>query len=135
MSHASASLSLSPKGDQGDEQKGIGLSGKERENTDPKPKAYSDRRLFVANLAPSVTEHDLLKIFQSFGTLRKLDIIFHRNGPLKGRPKGYAFVEFETSDQANKAKSVVEGRQVKGRQIHLHFATLVSPATGPSLLL
>lgn len=84
----------------------------------------SDRRLFVANLAPGVTEHDLLVLFHPHGQLRKLDLVFHRSGPQKGKPKGYAFVELATAEQAKRARLAVEGKLVKGREVRVRYASL-----------
>lgn len=93
----------------------------------PQPaRSLSDRRLFVSNLAPPVTEHDLLLLFRPHGTLCKLDLVFHRSGPEKGRPKGYAFVELAHKEEAEKARRAVEGRMVKGREVRVSYATMVS---------
>lgn len=86
----------------------------------------SDCRLFVSNLAPQLTEHDLLRLFRPFGTLRKLDFIFHRSGIQKGKPKGYAFVELSQKEESAKAKKALDGKMVKGREIRINYATLVS---------
>lgn len=94
-------------------------------STSASPRARSDRRLFVSNLAPHLTEHDLLRLFQPYGTLRKLDFIFHRSGPQKGKPKGYAFVELLQKEEAEKAKKSLDGRVVKGREMRISYATIV----------
>jgi RNA recognition motif-containing protein len=93
-------------------------------------RALSDRRLFVSNLAPQITEHDLLRLFKPYGTLRKLDFIFHRSGPQKGKPKGYAFVELVEKEGADKAKKALDGRSIKGREVHISYATVVSSSKG-----
>jgi RNA recognition motif. (a.k.a. RRM, RBD, or RNP domain) len=36
----------------------------------------------------------LLQIFSKFGKVTKLDFLFHKTGPCKGKPRGYAFIEF-----------------------------------------
>lgn len=51
-------------------------------------------RLFVGNLAPTVDEYTLLQVFSKFGKITKLDLMFHKTGVLKGKPRGYAFVEY-----------------------------------------
>lgn len=94
--------------------------------TSSSSRKLSDRRLFVSNLAPHLTEHDLLLLFQPHGTLSKLDLIFHRSGPEKGKPKGYAFVELAHKDEAERARKAVEGRLVKGREVRVSYATAVS---------
>lgn len=55
-------------------------------------------RLFVGNLAPTVDEYTLLQVFSKFGKITKLDLMFHKTGVLKGKPRGYAFVEFVNKD-------------------------------------
>lgn len=84
-----------------------------------KPEVLSDR-LYVGNLHPTVDEYasqtvsrrlylfnphflsfflnairsGLLKIFSKCGKVSRLDYLFHKSGPAKGKPRGYAFVEF-----------------------------------------
>lgn len=53
-------------------------------------------RLYVGNLAPSVDEYALVQVFQRYGKLTKLDFMYHKTGALKGKPRGYAFVEMQT---------------------------------------
>ena len=97
----------------------------------PSRRELSDRRLFVSNLAPQISEHDLLTLFKPFGTIRKLDLIFHRSGPQKGKPKGYAFVELAKKEEADKARRSLEGRAIKGREIRINFATVVRLSPDP----
>lgn len=51
-------------------------------------------RLYVGNLAPTVDEYTLLQVFSKYGKIAKLDFLFHKAGPMRGKPRGYAFVEF-----------------------------------------
>lgn len=37
-------------------------------------------------------------MFSKFGKISKLDYLFYKTGPLKGKPRGYAFVEFSSKD-------------------------------------
>ncbi|KAF9472452.1 hypothetical protein BDN70DRAFT_818626, partial [Pholiota conissans] len=55
-------------------------------------------RLYVGNLHPSVDEYTLLQVFSKFGKITKLDWLFHKTGLLKGKPRGYAFVEYANQD-------------------------------------
>jgi hypothetical protein len=55
-------------------------------------------RLYVGNLSPSVDEYTLIQVFQKYGRITKLDFMFHKTGVLKGKPRGYAFVEFSSKD-------------------------------------
>ena len=37
-------------------------------------------------------------MFSKFGHVNKLDFLFHKAGPLKGKPRGYAFIEYASDD-------------------------------------
>lgn len=58
------------------------------------------RRLWVGNLDQRVTEFALLNILKPFGSVTQFDLLVHKAGPMKGLPRGYAFVTFETDEQA-----------------------------------
>lgn len=38
--------------------------------------------------------YSLLQVFSKFGKVTKMDFLFHKTGALKGKPRGYAFVEY-----------------------------------------
>jgi RNA recognition motif-containing protein len=42
--------------------------------------------------------YTLLQVFSKFGKVTKLDFLFHKTGLLKGKPRGYAFVEYGNKD-------------------------------------
>ncbi|KAH6904312.1 hypothetical protein BKA70DRAFT_1432527 [Coprinopsis sp. MPI-PUGE-AT-0042] len=44
-------------------------------------------RLYVGNLHPTVDEYSLLHVFSKFGKVTKLDFLFHKSGPMKGKPR------------------------------------------------
>lgn len=56
--------------------------------------------VFINGLEPRTTEADLRVFFASSGTVARLTILQDRN---TGRPKGSAYVEFETPEQAQSA--------------------------------
>lgn len=89
---------------------------------------YSEVRLFIANLSTSVSEHDLLTTFRPYGSLKKLDLVFHKDGPQKGQSRGYAFIEYAEPDQATKAKSNLDGKPLRGKEMHIGFAS-INPST------
>ena len=68
-------------------------------------------RLYVGNLHPTVDEfvslctlsrveplshprYTLIQVFSKFGKLARMDYLFHKTGALRGKPRGYAFVEY-----------------------------------------
>ena len=58
-------------------------------------------RLYIGNLSPTVDEFTLIQVFQKHGKITKLDFMFHKTGVLKGKPRGFAFVEFSNKDVSN----------------------------------
>ncbi|KAL8292519.1 hypothetical protein RQP46_001131 [Phenoliferia psychrophenolica] len=77
----------------------------------------SSTRLYVGNLAASCDEFTLLKLCAQHGKIAKLDYLFHKSGPAKGKPRGYAFVEYATKEEARKAMIALHDKLVRGRKI------------------
>jgi RNA recognition motif-containing protein len=74
-------------------------------------------RLFVGNLHSSVTEGDLIRLFQKCGTVVDVNYMWHKVGPKKGQPKGFAFVGMKSSDEVERAISKYHGYEFKGRKL------------------
>ncbi|KAJ3510457.1 hypothetical protein NLJ89_g4662 [Agrocybe chaxingu] len=79
-------------------------------------------RLFVGNLAPTVDESTLIKVFSRFGRVTKVDMPIHKTGLSKGKPKGYAFIEYGHKDDALKALTMAHEKLLRGRNITVKFA-------------
>lgn len=62
------------------------------------PTAGKPDRLYVGNLSQTVDEYTLLQVFGKYGKITRLDVMYHKTGPQKGKPRGYAFVEFSNKD-------------------------------------
>lgn len=76
------------------------------------------KRLFVCNLHPSVSEGNLINIFQDYGKIAKVNLVWHKSG----HPKGFAFLEYTNVESATKA--VGESSRIKrvgGRQIVVRY--------------
>ncbi|KAH9822166.1 hypothetical protein DFH28DRAFT_1018656 [Melampsora americana] len=82
----------------------------------------TDSRLYVGNLAPAVDEFALVALFSKFGKISKLDFLFHKSGILRGKPRGYAFIEMSRKDEALKAMIELNNKPLRGKRI------LVTPA-------
>jgi cold-inducible RNA-binding protein len=76
-------------------------------------------KLFVGNLSYSTGEAELRRAFEPIGALRSVAIITDR---MTGRPRGFGFVEFERSDDAERAIASLDGQQVDGRTISVTVA-------------
>ncbi|GAW07824.1 RNA-binding domain-containing protein [Lentinula edodes] len=79
-------------------------------------------RLFIGNLHPTVDEYTLLQIFTKFGKVTKLDFLFHKSGVLKGKPRGYAFLEYGSHNEAQKALNSANGKLLRGRKLAVTYA-------------
>ncbi|XP_023016116.1 probable RNA-binding protein 18 [Leptinotarsa decemlineata] len=81
-----------------------------------------ERRLWIGNLDPRVTEYQLLKLVQKHGDIEKFDLIFHRNGPQAGLPRGYAFVTYIRKEDALSAKNALNNLHVGEKSIIVTWA-------------
>lgn len=81
-------------------------------STEP-PKKTLKNRIFIGNLPPQITDYALLKLFEPFGKITALDLVFHKTGPLQGLPKGFAFIEFASDESAVEAIAKMHGKKLK----------------------
>ncbi|KIM43619.1 hypothetical protein M413DRAFT_9613 [Hebeloma cylindrosporum] len=86
------------------------------------PRHVLKDRLYIGNLHPSVDEYTLLQVFSKFGKVTKLDYLFHKTGLLKGKPRGYAFIEYGNKDDALKALTMAHEKPFRGRKLVVTFA-------------
>ena len=75
--------------------------------------------IYVGNLAYSVTEEDLQKLFGEFGEVGSVNIIIDK---FTGRSKGFAFVEMPNNSQADEAIKALNGKVVQGRDLKVNQA-------------
>ena len=76
-------------------------------------------KLYVGNLSYKVTEDDLKDLFSEFGSVVEIKLITDR---ATGRSRGFGFVEFSSSEEANKAISTLDKKTVQDRQIIVNEA-------------
>ncbi|RUS87172.1 hypothetical protein EGW08_005012, partial [Elysia chlorotica] len=89
---------------------------------DPYGESDDDKRLWFGNLDINMTEYAILKIVQKFGSIRKMDFIYHKAGPDKGKSKGYCFVSFHEWKTAEKTRKTLDGKFFFGRPIYVKWA-------------
>lgn len=58
----------------------------------------------MGNLHPSVDEYSLIQVFSKHGKIAKMDYLFHKAGPQKGKPRGYAFVEYASKEPCKRSQ-------------------------------
>lgn len=78
----------------------------------------SERVLFVCRLNPITTAGGLADCFKQFGTVVSCEIPRDKK---TGRSKCYAFVEFSTTDECNRAYGKMEGVMIDHSAIHVDF--------------
>jgi len=85
-------------------------------------------RLYVGNLSYNVTEPELRDVFAEGGrNVVEVKIVMDRD---TGRPRGFAFVEMGSDEEANAAISSLSGREVQGRAINVSEARARAPRSG-----
>lgn len=77
-------------------------------------------RLFVRNLAFSVSRIDLQELFGQFGELQQVHIPLD---PKTDKSKGIAFVEFDEVSSSQEALEALDGKSFQGRLLHIIYAT------------
>lgn len=78
-----------------------------------------EKKLYVGNLAYSVSETDLKDLFAKFGEVHSAQVITDRD---TGRSKGFGFVELDSSDAAQKAVDEMHGTNQWGRDLTVNIA-------------
>jgi len=77
------------------------------------------RKLYVGNLAFTLTEDDLKEAFSEAGEVESVKLITDRD---TGRSKGFAFVEMKTDQEAETAIEKFNGQQLAGRPLTVNEA-------------
>ncbi|WP_422134059.1 RNA recognition motif domain-containing protein [Endozoicomonas sp. ALD040] len=76
-------------------------------------------KLFIGNLPFSSDESDLQQAFEQFGEIDEIRVITDRE---TGRSRGFAFITFAESDNAQSALTM-DGKELNGRPLRVNFAT------------
>lgn len=76
-------------------------------------------KLYVGNLAYTLSEADLEEAFGAYGTVNSAAIIKDRDS---GRSKGFGFVELEDDTQGKAAIEGLNGKEIGGRAVVVNEA-------------
>ena len=79
----------------------------------------NQNRLFVGNLSYQTMENDLQDYFSQAGVVTSVNLMLDR---ATGRSRGFAFVEFATLEEANKAVELFHGKEFQGRMLTVNIA-------------
>ena len=75
--------------------------------------------MFVGNLSFDVTREELIEAFSAAGRVVDAKVPTDRE---TGRPRGFAFVEFESDEAALRSIEQLNGRDLKGRPLRVNEA-------------
>jgi RNA recognition motif-containing protein len=75
--------------------------------------------VFVGNLSFDVTREELIEAFSAAGRVVDAKVPTDRE---TGRPRGFAFVEFESDEAAQRSIEQLNGRDLKGRPLRVNEA-------------
>ena len=76
-------------------------------------------RLFVGNLSFQTSENDLQDYFAQAGAVTSVNLMLDK---MSGRSRGFAFVEFATAEEAQKAIEQFHDQDFQGRKITVNIA-------------
>jgi len=76
-------------------------------------------KLYVGNLSWSINDAKLKEIFSEFGDVSEAVVIIDK---FSKRSKGFGFVTFENDEDAKKAESSLNGKEVEGRELRVNEA-------------
>ena len=77
------------------------------------------KSLFVGNMSFQTTEGDLRALFEPFGQVTRVHMAMDRE---TGRARGFAFVEMPNDEEAAKAMTGLDGKEVGGRNLKVNEA-------------
>lgn len=78
-----------------------------------------NNKLFVGNLAFSVTEADLRTLFAEYGEVTSASLPLDRD---TNRPRGFAFIEMNSQASAEAAIKGLDGQEHAGRNLKVNIS-------------
>src|SRR6185295_18440983 len=79
----------------------------------------NESRLFVGNLSYQTMENDLQEYFSQAGVVSSVNLMLDK---FTGKSRGFAFIEFTSQDEANKAVEMFHGKELQGRALTVNIA-------------
>lgn len=86
-------------------------------------------KIHIGHLTRNVTKDHIIEIFSTYGQIKMVDFSFDKMHPNHGR--GFAYVEFETADEAENAMKHMDGGQIDGQEITAAPVLLPKPRIIP----
>src|SRR5437762_7872021 len=79
----------------------------------------NESRLFVGNLSYQTMENDLQEYFAQAGVVTSVNLMLDK---FTGKSRGFAFVEYSTAEEANKAVEMSHNKEFQCRQLTVNIA-------------
>lgn len=77
------------------------------------------KNIFVGNLSFGTTEDTVRSMFESYGSVDRVNIVTDRE---TGQARGFAFVEMSVDAEGNAAINGLNGKDVDGRTLNVNEA-------------
>ena len=85
-----------------------------RPSRKPEPVEVTSPRLYVGNLSFDATESDLFELFNGVGHVQNAEVVSYRHNQ---RSKGFAFVQMQTVEEAQRAVEELHDKEFLGRKL------------------
>jgi cold-inducible RNA-binding protein len=79
----------------------------------------NQNRIFVGNLSFQTMENDLQDYFGQAGVVNSVNLMLDK---VTGKSRGFAFIEFSTPEEANKAVEQFHNKEFQGRTLTVNIA-------------
>ncbi len=86
------------------------------------------KNLFVGNMSFQTTESELRSIFEPYGEITRIQVMTDRD---TGQARGFAFVELADDEEAAKAGTELNGKELDGRALNVNEARPKPERSGP----
>jgi len=75
--------------------------------------------IYVGNLAYHTCKEDIIEVFSEYGKINRVTMPIDRE---TGKPRGFAFIEFEDESKEDSIIEELDGAEWMGREIRLNKA-------------
>ncbi|KAM9528852.1 uncharacterized protein ACWYII_041368 isoform 1-T2 [Salvelinus alpinus] len=83
-------------------------------HNDPNAQGDAFKTLFVARVNYDTTESKLRREFEVYGPIKRIYIVYNKQS---GKPRGYAFIEYEHERDMHSAYKHADGKKIDGRRV------------------
>lgn len=100
-----------------------GAPRRERERKEADPEARNSKSIFLGNLPFDATADSVVDLMEDVLGPNRIISVRLAQDPYTGRSKGYGHLDLKSSDDCERAVSVVHGMKLSGRPLTCDFAT------------